>query len=391
MLSFIIFLLILGVLVLIHEFGHFFAAKKGGVKVLEFGFGFPPKILWKKIGETIYSINAIPLGGFVQMFGEEYEDIESKSIKDNTIQSEAKQKAFVYKPPHIKTIIVLAGIFMNIMLGVSIYYFLLSTNGFNSDPIPLLSPYNFRFGSQTGRVVASQVVKDSPAQKAGIKIEDLVLAYKRPVDENWENIGSAQNLINKVKTMDGQVIMLEIENVRNGEQKIVSVVPRMNKKLNRAIIGVNLMDAAILSYTTPTDKIFSGFFHSYNIMAYNFSTIKQLFDYSVKEKNIETVSQAVSGPIGIFSVINKLVKSSGKKLVTNLLNIMALLSLSLGVMNLLPFPALDGGRMVFVLYEWITGKKTHRVIERYVNFFGFLFLIIVGILVSINDIIRILK
>lgn len=391
MLSFIIFLLILGVLVLIHEFGHFFAAKKGGVKVLEFGFGFPPKIFWKKIGETIYSINAIPLGGFVQMFGEEYEDVESKSIKEKAVQSEAKNKAFVYKPPHIKTVIVLAGIFMNIMLGVTIYYFLLSTNGFNSDPIPLLSPYNFRFGSQTGRVVASQVVKDSPAQKAGIKTEDLVLAYKRPVDENWENIGSAQNLINKVKTMDGQVIMLEIENVRNGEQKIVSVVPQMNKKLKRAIIGVNLMDAAILSYTTPTDKIFSGFFHSYNIMAYNFSTIKQLFDYSVKEKNIETVSQAVSGPIGIFSVINELVKSSGKKLVTNLLNIMALLSLSLGVMNLLPFPALDGGRMVFVLYEWITGKKTHRVIERYVNFFGFLFLIIVGILVSINDIIRILK
>jgi regulator of sigma E protease len=152
-----------------------------------------------------------------------------------------------------------------------------------------------------------------------------------------------------------------------------------------------LVDTAIIRYDKTLEKVFAGFLHSYNLMAYNIGTLKYLIVSSFKQNNFEAVSYSVSGPVGIYSIINDLVKTSGKKLVTNILNVIALLSLSLAMMNVLPFPALDGGRMVFVLYEWISRKKVDQNVEKYVNLIGFLFLIILAILVSINDLIKLIK
>jgi regulator of sigma E protease len=182
-----------------------------------------------------------------------------------------------------------------------------------------------------------------------------------------------------------------VENYRNGERRVISVSPYYNKELKRAVIGINLLDTVILKYRSVNQKLFSGFMHSYNIMGYNFSTIGQLVQLAVREKRIEPVSQTVSGPIGIYSVVNDLVTTSGQKMVKNLLNIIGLLSLSLAVMNVLPLPALDGGRLVFILYEWITGRRVNKTLERNVNLVGFLVIISLGILVSINDIVRIFK
>jgi len=387
----IIFILILGLLVIIHEFGHFIIAKKTGVYVEEFAFGFPPKIVGKKIGETLYSLNLLPIGGFVKLFGEEYQELDKKG--KGIARNAPANRAFVNKKPWQKTLIILGGIIMNVVLAVGIYYFLLGTNNFRSDPLPLFTKYDFRFGHEEGRVVIANVIKNSPAEKAGVDSEDTVLRFRPDLSASaaWIKITSAKQLITVIKNHRDKPVEIRLENVRSGEQKTVSITPRYDKTLKRAIIGANLLDAVILKYERPDEKILSGFMHSYNILTYNLKIIGDLVGDSFKTGSVEPVSQTLSGPIGIYSVVADVVNTSGRKLVNNVLNIVALLSLSLALMNVLPLPALDGGRLVFILYEWISGKPANKTVERYVNTFGFFLLIALAIFVSINDIIRIIR
>jgi len=384
--SLIIFILILSFLVLIHEFGHFIAAKKNGIKVEEFAIGFPPKLFAIKKGETTYTINLLPLGGFVKLFGEEYQEIEKK--RDD---KEVASRAFAYKKPYQKALVVAAGVIMNLILGVSIYYGIIAFNGYKSDPLPLLFPHTFTFGTQEGRVIATNMLKNSPAEKAGLKPEDIITEYSVDNVNTITRLTSASQLINVIKNSDKKIVVLGTQNIKNGQIKHIRVVPQYNKELKRAVIGVSLIDGVVISYTTPVQKMFSGAMHSYNVMEYNYSTIAELIKIATKEKDAGLVSGVVSGPIGIYSVINDTVKSSGEQLVKNLLNIIALLSLSLAVMNILPFPALDGGRMVFVVYEWITGKQVNKKIEGYTNLAGFIILMAFALLVSANDILRLIK
>ncbi len=386
MIGLIFFILILSFLVLIHEFGHFIAAKKNDIRVDEFGIGFPPKLFGIKKGETEYTINALPLGGFVRLFGEEYQEVDK--IKGPNSNS---NRAFAYKKPYQKAIVIAAGVIINLLFGVLVMYSLLVTQQFKSDPLPLLFSHKFTFGIQEGRVMTTQLVKGSPAEKAGIKPEDIISSYGIDADHTITRLSSAQQLINVIKSSPGKKIYLETVNVKNGTTKTVAVIPQYNSELKRAIIGVNLIDALVLSYQTPTEKVFSGFLHSYNVLEYNFAAIGHLIGVSIKQKSAAPVSGAVSGPIGIYSVVQDMVKTSGAQLARNILNLMALLSLSLGVMNILPFPALDGGRMVFVVYEWISGRQVNQKVENITNVAGFVFLIGVAILISINDIMRLIK
>lgn len=383
--TFLIFLIILSLLVLIHELGHFIAAKKNGVKVEEFGFGLPPRIFGKKIGETIYSINLLPVGGFVKLYGEEYHEITNHQSPATNHQ---KKHAFIFKKPWQKTIIILGGVFMNLLLGITIFYFTLSSNQFKSTPMPIfLKNYKFKFGKETKKVIIAQVNKNSPAEKAGIKEEDIVINFKTE-NQEWKNINSAKDFIDAIKDKKNQTIYLQLINNKNGEKKIIQVKPIYNSQLKRYIIGVNLADIIVLEYKTKKEKFLSGFLHSYNLIDYNLKVFAYLFSTSVKEKNPSTITNSLTGPIGIFAVIDDTVKKSGKKLIFNLLELSALISLSLAIMNVLPFPALDGGRLVFVVYEWITGKPANKTIEKYVNFAGFLILISLAVFIAINDILK---
>lgn len=384
--SLLIFIIILAVLILIHEFGHFIVAKKQGVMVEEFGFGLPPRLFSIKKGETLYSINLIPLGGFVKLYGEEYHEI--KNNKSQIINN--KKKAFIYKKPWQKALIISAGVIMNLILGISLFYIILSTNNFQSDPIPIFTETKFKFGNQEKKVIIAKVNKNSPAEKVNIKSEDIVIRYKIN-GGNWININSASEFIKIIKESENNFVTFDLLNNKNGERNIVKVKPIFDKKLNRYIIGVNLADTIILKYSSTSEKLLSGVYHSYNLIDYNLKIISNLFSQAIKEKDASTVSQAFSGPIGIFAIIEETVKSSGKKLVINLLNITGLLSLSLALMNIFPFPALDGGRMIFVLYEWIIRKPANKEIEKYVNLIGFIILISFGIIISINDILKFFK
>ncbi|GAB4219611.1 MAG: RIP metalloprotease RseP [Candidatus Microgenomates bacterium] len=378
--SLIIFFIILSFLVLIHELGHFLAAKKNGVMVEEFGFGLPPRIFGKKIGETIYSINLLPIGGFVKLFGEEQYELE----KNKKINKNLKSIAFIYKKPWQKTIIILAGVFMNLIVGITIFYITLSLNNFKSTPIPMIIDNKFTFGKEIKKVIIANINKNSPAQKAGVKNEDVVLGYKIN-GGNWQEINSSQEFINIVKNTKNQPISFNLLNNKNGQKKVVTVIPVYNSNLKRYIIGVNLMDVVILSYQDGFSKIFSGIFHSYNLLDYNLKVFGHLFSTAIKEKNPSTITESLTGPVGIFAVVDDTVKKSGQKTLINLLELSGLISLSLALMNVMPFPALDGGRLIFVIYEWITGRPSNKEIEKYFNFIGFLILISLAILISIND------
>ncbi len=391
MFSLILFILILSFLVLIHEFGHFIAAKRNGIKVEEFAIGFPPRLFTIKYGETNYSINIFPLGGYVKLFGEEYQETEQIKTPNQIKKNIELSHAFAFKKPYQKALVVVAGICMNLLFGIIIMYGIIAYNGFKSDPLPLLFPHHFTFGVQEGRVIAANLTKGSPAEKAGLKSEDIISSYSIDSDNTIIRLSSAQQLINMIKKSPGKKIFLETINLKDGATKTISVVPQYNKELKRAIIGVSLVDGIVISYEKPTDKIFSGLMHSYNVMEYNFSAIGTLIGIAVKEKSAAPVSGAVAGPVGIYNVVNDMVQTSGTQLVKNILNLMALLSLSLGVMNILPFPALDGGRMVFVVYEWITGKQVNKMVENITNIAGFALLMALAVLVSINDILRLIK
>ncbi len=379
--SIIIFILILAILVLVHEFGHFIIAKLNGIKVEEFGFGFPPRLFGIKKGETLYSFNALPIGGFVKLYGEEYFEMQKKS------KSKENKKAFVYKKPYQKAAVIVGGVLMNILLAVVIYYGILGLQNFTSDLIPLPIPYKFAFGTQEGRVVVAGVVKDSPAQKANIQSEETIISINK--GKIRTPILSAKQMIDVIKNSEKTLLTIELENIRDATKKTVTVTPIYNKELKRAVIGASLVDAAVLKYLSPKDRILSGFYHSYNMFAYNASMMKYLVMSSVKEKNIEPVSQTVSGPVGIYRIIHEIVSSSGNKIVLNLLNTIAVLSLSLAFINIFPFPALDGGRLVFILYEWITNKRVNQKVEQYINLFGIIALLSLAVLITLSDILKI--
>ncbi len=382
----IIFILILAILVLVHEFGHFIAAKRAGVMVEEFGFGFPPRLFGIKKGETLYSVNLIPLGGFVKLYGEEY--VEDKDSKADTALS---KRAFVRKSPPVKAWIIAAGVLMNVLLASVIYYALLGTSGFKSDPIVLFNDYHFTFGSQHEEVVVAGVSERSPAAAAGVTPGDIVTGIRSDGGREFSPVASPSQLIAKMAQSQDKKVTIRFTNIQNGTQKEVGIVPRYDPKLKRAIIGIGLAQVATVYYAQPHEKLLSGFMHSYNMASYSLDVFGKLIGQSFKEKKLGIVGEAVSGPVGIFFAVSDTVKSSGERVLRNLAGITAILSISLAVVNTLPFPALDGGRFAFILYEWVSRRRINERVEHILNTAGIIMLLSLGVLVSVNDIFKLIN
>ncbi len=354
MLTALTFLVILVVLVVIHEFGHYFAAKKTGVYVEEFGFGFPPRVIGKKIGETLYSINLLPIGGFVKLFGEEYhekaEKIDSKKIP--------KERAFVNKKPWQKTIIITAGVIMNFFLGWVLISYLLTSG------IP----------SPTG-VAIEEVQPDSPAMEAGLQKGDRFVSITH--DETKKDIVLTGDLINNANKFAGDTVQVTVE--RKGEQQTVFIVPRKDPPEGQGSMGVVITQLVETKkypwYTAP----YYGLIEAANMT--RMITVELLkIPASLISKSAPQVE--FSGPIGIAKVVGE-ARQYG---INALLQITALLSLNLAVINILPFPALDGGRLVFVIYEWVTGRRSNQNLEKYLNLIGIIILLGLSVVITIFDI-----
>lgn len=360
MVDFLIFFIILSVLVLVHEFGHFIAAKKNNIYVEEFGFGLPPRIFGVKKGETIYSINALPFGGFVKLLGEEEAELAKKSIPETL-----KKRTFAGKSHPTKLLVIVAGVLANFLLGWVVISYLF-TQGV---PVP------------TYKVTVSEVIKGSPAQYAGVKKNDVIVEVLRR--ENGKKIfvkklTNTEELINVSEDYAGSELIFTI--LRGAKQREVMVVPRANPPKDEGPLGIAVTSFAEKKYPWYTAPFF-GLVESVRITAF---IVNELAKIIVKLITFQKISVEVAGPVGIFQLTSKVAKYG-----TNaILQLLGLLSFNLAIINILPFPALDGGRLSFIIYEWVTKKKIRPIVEQRLNLAGFIILISLIILVTINDIIK---
>lgn len=360
----VIFILTLLVLVVIHELGHFLMAKKFGIKVLEFGFGIPPKAWGKKIGETIYSLNWLPFGGFVRLLGED--DIDKKMLENKRSFSEWNERSFAAQAVWKRILVVVAGVIMNLLLAWVLFYIVIVWNGFK---IVIPSPEPL--------IIIDQVEPNSPAQTAGLKIGDRILAI------NDEFVKDQKTLIQKIKSDAGIPTSLAISDWQGNNIKKITVVPRENPPVGQGALGVALSPFAFMEFKTLPEKIFSAPVYSIQLVKLTFVGFGQLFS-SLGNRDFSKASQQVAGPIGI-AVMTKDIVSQGIDAIIPYLYFVGILSLTLSIMNVLPIPALDGGRLFFLIVEAIIRKRVHPTFEKYVHSIGMVALLALIVIISISD------
>jgi len=380
----IVFLLLLSVLVLIHEAGHFFVAKKMGIKIEEFGFGFPPRMFSFKKGETVYSINWLPIGGFVKLYGEDEAGGGRLRIKDEALRIKDKERAFFAKTAWQRAIVIVAGVAMNAILAAIIFYTFLGISGFKTD-LPLLSDYKFFGVNQTNieTVVISSIAKNSPAEKQGLKAPTKVIAV------NGQKITDSKNFVNIVGVNKGREIEITWSNLQAQDIHKTKVTPRIIIPKNEGALGVGLfsLSTAVLNYETPAQKIFSGVSHPINLMAYNLNIVGKLIKVSLEKKTASPLTQGVAGPVGIASLTGSILEIQDlKEKILGLLNLAGILSISLAFFNILPIPALDGGRLFFILIEAVTGKKINQRFESLTHTVGMIILLSLMALITFKDV-----
>lgn len=354
----------MAVLILVHEFGHFIVAKKSGIRVDEFGLGFPPKILSKRFGSTLYTLNLIPFGGFVKIFGE---DPHSEVISDAD-----RSTSFYYKPKWIQALVLVAGVTMNVLFA-----WLVISLGFMIG-MPSSPDYS-GFGKVTNlHVVVTNILPDSPAQKAGLI----------PGDEFLELASNGQTLeIPNLTAKNVQDFIndsgntLTIRYSRNGDSsKQATLEPSSNIIEGKKAIGIAMDELGILKLSPPL-ALLEG---ARTTMLLVKETITGLAGFFWKVVTFRSDFSEVSGPVGIASVVGQ-ARSLG---FVYLLTLIALISINLAVINLLPFPALDGGRLFFLLIEAIIRRPLPESLVRRANFFGFVILIILMLVITAHDILK---
>jgi regulator of sigma E protease len=384
----LVFLLILSVLVLIHEGGHFFVAKKLGIKVEEFGFGFPPRMFSIKKGETEYSLNWLPIGGFVKLYGEDEAGggrIKVESLKSKVESSDKdRHRAFFAKSAWQRALVVVAGVIMNAVLAAVIFYIFLGISGFKTD-LPLLSDYKFFGVNQTNvqEVIISEIAKNSPAEKQGLKTSTRVVAV------NGQKMTTSQQFISIVNQNRGREIEVSWSGLQAQKIHKTKITPRLNPPKGQGALGIGLfsLSSATLKYETPVQKIFSGIVHPINLMSYNLNIMAGLVKLSFERKTTEPLSAGLSGPVGIASVTGSILEIKDlKEKILELLNLAGLLSISLAFFNILPIPALDGGRLFFILIEAFTGRKVNQRVEGIIHSIGMMILLALMALITFKDI-----
>ncbi len=361
----IIFIIILLVLVVSHEFGHFIVAKKSGIRVDEFSFGFPPKLFGKKVGETTYNFNLLPFGGYVKIFGEN-PDEESMNGPDS-------KRSFVNKPKYIQALVLVAGVVMNFLVA----WVLLSV-GFMSG-LPASSgnvPEGTTLSNQA--LTVTSVVKDSPAERAGLKTGDRISLLKTgPYTTETPSPESIQYFI---RQHAGEEIKVSF--TRESEPQEVTIVPEINKETNSPMIGIS-MDI-IGTLRLPIHKaLWEGLKLSSNLVV---ATVEGFYNLIASGIRGEGDMSAVTGPIGIVGVVGD-AREFG---FVYLLSFTALISINLAVINLIPFPALDGGRLLFLLIEKIKGSRIKPQVANTANIIGFSLLMILMVVITYNDIVKLL-
>ena len=344
-LTLIYLILILGLIVLVHEFGHFFFAKLFKIYVYEFAIGMGPTIFkWKGKSETEYSIRAIPIGGFCSLAGEDNEYDDQENIpKDMRLNA---------KPVWQRFLVMVMGAGNNFILAILVLFII-----------------GLGWGATTNEAIVTELVKDNPAEVAGIKVGDKITKVNN----------------HKVKASDDVALYLQMEDktkpvtftiIRDGKEITIDVTPVKEEVEGQEVYRVGVMSAGKTEHgIIPSIK------YAFNRVGVLFRqmviTLKGLFTGGLSVKQL-------SGPIGIYNVVGQTAKNG----FANVLYLIALLSVNVGFINLLPFPAFDGGRVLFLIIEKIKGSPVKPEVENKVHTVGFVLLMILMVYVTFNDVIR---
>ena len=381
--SIIIFIIILLVLVLVHEFGHFFTAKSFGIRVDEFGFGFPPKLWSFKKGETEYSINALPFGGFVKIFGEDFEEadmvevgfLEGKEAGPLLRGPASQSRSLANKPPWQQALVLFAGIFANFLLAWLLFSF-----GFMSGlPTSVGSEIAGTKLSDVHLVVVS-VLSKSPAENAGLKIGDKIISISLPASSNSTdyidnpNPDQVQNLIATRNSGGGIAVKYD----RAGKENYVIVNPDLIGGKPAIGISMDMIGTAKLPFFTA---LWQGMRLDWSITK---GTVVGLYTLIADGLRGKGSFASVSGPVGMVGIVGDAYKFG----FAYLLSFAALISINLAIINLIPFPALDGGRLFFLLIEKIKGSRINPKIANMANMIGFSILILLMLLITYHDVVK---
>lgn len=338
MLTILATIFVFGIIVFIHEFGHFITAKASGMRVDEFAIGFGPAIAKKRKGETLYSIRAIPLGGYNKIAGMDPEE----PLDD---------RSFLNKPVWKRFIVIAAGAVFNFLLAIVIFFMIYAVNGIQT---PSMEP------------VVGNMMSNSPAMTAHMTVNDRIVSINgKPVNE-WTDIskslqGTANTLVPIVVNRDGvnQELTAIPEAVGNDGRAVIGINPVMNS------MPLNVAEAVVQSLHT------TGF-----VLV---SMVDGIWSMITGHTNAE-----LAGPIGVAQMAGQVAESG----FANLLQFTALLSLNLGVINLLPIPALDGGHLIVLIIEGITRRRLPAKALQYIQMTGIVILLALFVYATTHDISR---
>jgi regulator of sigma E protease len=361
----ILFLIVLAVLIFVHELGHFAMAKVFGIRVDEFAIGFPPKIFgWKK-GETQYSLNLIPLGGYVKIFGED--------PNDESISGPDSKRSFVNAAKWKQIIVLLSGIFMNL-----VFAWLLISASFNFGLLTSIED-QYKDKAKDVSVMILSVINDSPSDKAGLKEGDSILEIDSgKIKIISPNVTEIQTIIANSKDN------IKINYKRDNATGTVNIIAKDGVVEGRKAIGISMGLVGIVKF---------GFFQSF-VEGAKLTTIETInitkgiyaFIGGIFNGKGNLLSQ-VTGPVGIAGMVGQ----ASNMGLSYLFGFIAMISINLAMLNLVPFPALDGGRVLFVLIEVIIRKRIKPAIANWLNLIGFGLLICLMLFITYKDILKLFK
>ena len=345
---------VISVLIMVHELGHFFAAKKAGLWVEEFGFGIPPRLFGKKIGETIYSLNLFPFGGFVRLHGE-----------NTQVDITKPKRAFLNQSKKTRASIIVAGVFMNFLLAIVCFSVVYSFSG-----IP----------RETENVAVVEIAENSPAKSSGFQTGDVV----RKVGD--VNVTSNDEFIQALVGKENEEVVFFVQ--REGEEEFFEIksTPRSDPPEGEGALGVVISTTE--TYFPPIlERLIKGVYYGFKEAIFWTTMVVTGFAQIIIGLFKGQAPQGIAGPVGIYALTAQ-AASFG---VLALINFVGILSVNLMILNVLPFPALDGGRLVFIAIESLIGRKVLPKVENIVHAVGMAILLLLLLAITYKDIRRLIE
>jgi regulator of sigma E protease len=348
--SLVSFIILLGIFVFVHEFGHFIMAKRLGVGVLTFSLGFGPKLVGKKVGETLYKISAFPLGGYVKLLGENPQE---------KLKQEDKVRSFSHQPVWKRALIICAGPCFNFFFGVAIFFFL--------NPFVILSP-----PSAPTHPVIAEIVAGQPAETAGLKSGDIILEINGATMSKWEELATT------IRNSKGKELSVKVK--RDGKIVEFTVTPKMSKDGGEEVFRIGIIGTDSGQRIGPKFEIGNGFSRTLQFM----QVVVIGIEWVIKGKT--PAKDAFGGPIRIAQLAGQ----QAKKGLVDLVFLLAVLSIDLAIVNLFPIPILDGGHLLFLTIEAIRRRPLSVKQMEVAQQIGLIIIILLFAFIFYNDIMNLI-